>query len=153
VLKTLRCAFDLNIGYSDHTKGIAIPIAAASLGVCIIEKHFTLNRNLPGPDHAASLEPEELKSMVKSIRNIEKAISGNGIKEASKSELKNIDVARKSLHISKQLFKGDIIDFQTVKALRPGHGISPMEIDKVIGKRIIKDLASGHLLNFNDLES
>jgi N-acetylneuraminate synthase/N,N'-diacetyllegionaminate synthase len=144
--------FNVKVGYSDHTLGIEVSIAAVALGACVIEKHFTLNRNLPGPDHAASLEPEELKSMVNAIRNIEKAISGNGIKEASKSELKNIDVARKSLHISKQLFKGDIIDFQSVKALRPGHGISPMEIDNVIGKRINKDLASGHLLNFNDLE-
>ena len=142
----------VKVGYSDHTLGIEVPIAAVALGARVIEKHFTLNRNLPGPDHAASLEPEELKSMVNAIRNIEKAIAGNGIKEASKSELKNIDVARKSLHISKQLFKGDIIDFQSVKALRPGHGISPMEIDNVIGKRINKDLASGHLLNFNDLE-
>jgi len=142
----------VKVGYSDHTLGIEVPIAAVALGARVIEKHFTLNRNLPGPDHAASLEPEELKSMVKSIRNIEKAISGNGIKEASKSELKNIDVARKSLHVSKQLLKGDIIDFQSLMSLRPGHGISPMEINQVIGKRIIKDLSRGHLLNFNDLE-
>lgn len=151
-MKQMTKDLKVKVGYSDHTLGIEVPIAAVALGARVIEKHFTLNRNLPGPDHAASLEPEELKSMVNAIRNIEKAISGNGIKEASKSELKNIDVARKSLHISKQLFKGDIIGFQSVKALRPGHGISPMEIDNVIGKRINKDLASGHLLNFNDLE-
>jgi len=138
-MKQMAKDLKVKVGYSDHTLGIEVPIAAVALGACVIEKHFTLNRNLPGPDHAASLEPAELKSMVNAI-------------EASKSELKNIDVARKSLHISKQLFKGDIIDFQSVKALRPGHGISPMEIDNVIGKRIIKDLASGHLLNFNDLE-
>ena len=151
-MKQMANEFKVKVGYSDHTLGIEVPIAAVALGACVIEKHFTLNRNLPGPDHAASLVPEELKSMVNAIRNIEKAISGNGIKEASKSELKNIDVARKSLHISKQLFKGDIIDFQSVKALRPGHGISPMELDLVIGKKINKDLSSGHLLNFNDLE-
>jgi N-acetylneuraminate synthase/N,N'-diacetyllegionaminate synthase len=151
-MKQMAKDLKVKVGYSDHTLGIEVSIAAVALGARVIEKHFTLNRNLPGPDHAASLEPEELKSMVKSIRNIEKAISGGGIKEASKSELKNIDVARKSLHISKQLFKGDIIDFQSVKALRPGHGISPMEIEKVIGKRINKDLSRGHLLNFNDLE-
>lgn len=151
-MKQMAKDLKVKVGYSDHTLGIEVPIAAVALGARVIEKHFTLNRNLPGPDHAASLEPEELKSMVKSIRNIEKAISGNGIKEASKSELKNIDVARKSLHISKQLFKGDTIDFQFLKALRPGNGISPMEIDNVIGKRINKDLPSGHLLNFNDLE-
>ena len=151
-MKQMTKDLKVKVGYSDHTLGIEVPIAAVALGARVIEKHFTLNRNLPGPDHAASLEPAELKAMVNAIRNIEKAIAGNGIKEASKSELKNIDVARKSLHISKQLFKGDIIDFQSVKALRPGHGISPMEIDYVIGKRIIKDLASGHLLNFNDLE-
>jgi N-acetylneuraminate synthase/N,N'-diacetyllegionaminate synthase len=151
-MKQMAKDLKVKVGYSDHTLGIEVPIAAVALGACVIEKHFTLNRLLPGPDHAASLEPEELKSMVNAIRNIEKAISGNGIKEASKSELKNIDVARKSLHISKQLFKGDIIDFQSVKALRPGHGISPMELDLVIGKKINKDLSSGHLLNFNDLE-
>jgi N-acetylneuraminate synthase/N,N'-diacetyllegionaminate synthase len=151
-MKQMANEFKVKVGYSDHTLGIGVSIAAVALGACVIEKHFTLNKNLPGPDHAASLEPEELKVMVNAIRNIEKAISGNGIKEASKSELKNIDVARKSLHISKRLLKGDIIDFQSLTALRPGHGISPMEIDNVIGKRIIKDLANGHLLDFNDLE-
>jgi N,N'-diacetyllegionaminate synthase len=150
-MKEMAKDLKVKVGYSDHTLGIEVPIAAVALGARVIEKHFTLNRNLPGPDHAASLEPEELKSMVNAIRNIEKAISGNGIKEASKSELKNIDVARKSLHISKQLFKGDIIDFQSVKALRPGHGISPMEIDNVIGKKLKTDLQEGHKLEWSDL--
>ena len=150
-MKQMAKDLKVKVGYSDHTLGIEVPIAAVALGARVIEKHFTLNRNLPGPDHAASLEPEELKSMVNAIRNIEKAISGNGIKEASKSELKNIDVARKSLHISKQLFKGDIIDFQSVKALRPGHGISPMEIDNVIGKKLKTDLQEGHKLEWSDL--
>jgi len=150
-MKQMANEFKVKVGYSDHTLGIEVSIAAVALGACVIEKHFTLNRNLPGPDHAASLEPEELKSMVKSIRNIEKAISGNGIKEASNSEFKNIDVARKSLHISKQLLKGDIIDFQSLAALRPGHGISPMEIDSVIGKKLKTDLQEGHKLEWSDL--
>ena len=100
LLAMIEMAKDLKVkvGYSDHTLGIEVPIAAVALGARVIEKHFTLNRNLPGPDHAASLEPEELKSMVNAIRNIEKAISGNGIKEASKSEKKNLSIVRKSLH-------------------------------------------------------
>lgn len=151
-MKQMAKDLKVKVGYSDHTLGIEVPIAAVALGARVIEKHFTLNRNLPGPDHAASLEPEELKSMVKSIRNIEKAISGNGIKEASKSELKNIDVARKSIHLKRNLDKNSVIKEEDLIALRPGDGISPMEIDNVIGKRINKDLASGHLLNFNDLE-
>ena len=150
-MKQMAKDLKVKVGYSDHTLGIEVPIAAVALGACVIEKHFTLSRNLPGPDHAASLEPEELKSMVKSIRNIEKAISGNGIKEASKSEFKNIDVARKSLHISKQLYKGDFIDFHSLKAVRPGYGISPMEIDEVIGKKLKTDLSEGHKLEWSDL--
>ena len=149
---SIKEAFDIEIGYSDHTLGIEVPIAAVSLGAKVIEKHFTLDRNLPGPDHRASLEPNELKAMVQSIRNIEKAISGDGIKKPSKSELKNKDIARKSLHLSRDIAKGTIIDELDLIPLRPGNGISPMEWDSIIGKKAIRNLTSFQLLRLSDLE-
>lgn len=130
---------NVSVGYSDHTMGIEIPIAAAAMGAKVIEKHFTLDRNLPGPDHKASLEPSELKAMVSSIRNIELAVSGSGQKEPSESEFKNILTARKSIHLKKGLKKGDKIKEEDMIALRPGDGISPMEWKNVIGKKLIKD--------------
>ena len=121
---TIRDKFKVPIGYSDHTLGIEVPIAAVAMGASVIEKHFTLDSTLPGPDHAASLEPGELKAMVKSIRNIEAAISGNGIKEPSDSEIKNIAIVRKSIHVLKSMKAGDIISEDDIFALRPGGGIS-----------------------------
>jgi N-acetylneuraminate synthase/N,N'-diacetyllegionaminate synthase len=138
-------------GYSDHTLGIEVPIAAVALGAVVIEKHFTIDRTLPGPDHAASLEPEELKAMVSGIRNIELAISGSGIKEPSKSEKKNISIARKSLHVKKDLKKGHIISSEDLIALRPAYGISPMQINHVIGKSLIQDVLSGEFLQWDQL--
>ena len=143
--------FHTSIGYSDHTLGIEIPIAAAALGARVIEKHFTLNRTLPGPDHSASIEPKELSLMVKSIRNIELAISGSGKKEPSKSELKNISKARKSIHLSKSIKQGDILSEDDLIMLRPGDGISPMEIDKIIGLKAVRTLSLNHKLTFKDL--
>lgn len=142
----------VKVGYSDHTLGIEVPIAAVALGACVIEKHFTLDRTLPGPDHAASLEPHELKAMVSAIRHIEQAISGSGIKEPSASEQKNIAIARKSLHLNKNLTAGHLISDKDLIALRPGDGISPMLINEVIGKCLIKDLAEGSKLNTTDLQ-
>jgi N-acetylneuraminate synthase/N,N'-diacetyllegionaminate synthase len=133
----------VKVGYSDHTLGIEVPIAAVAIGACVIEKHFTLDRNLPGPDHAASLEPEELKAMVSAIRKIEKAIAGSGIKEPSPSEKKNIAIARKSLHLSQEGKKGQILNQDDLIALRPGDGISPMEIDTILGKELLTDLPEG----------
>lgn len=141
----------VKIGYSDHTLGIEVPIAAVALGACVIEKHFTLDRQLPGPDHAASLEPMELKAMVQGIRNIEKAISGSGIKEPSRSEKKNIEIARKSLHMKSKCMKGHFLKPDDLIALRPGDGISPMEIDEILGKELLKDLAEGSKLFKSDL--
>jgi N-acetylneuraminate synthase/N,N'-diacetyllegionaminate synthase len=141
----------VKVGYSDHTLGIEVPIAAVALGACVIEKHFTLDRNLPGPDHAASLEPKELSAMVSSIRNIEKAISGNGVKVPSESEKKNITIARKSIHINKELKKGTVLQKQDLIALRPGDGISPMDIDKVVGKILKIDVEASHKIIFEDL--
>ncbi len=138
-------------GYSDHTLGIEVPIAAVALGAVVIEKHFTIDRTLPGPDHAASLEPKELKAMVNGIRNIELAISGSGIKEPSDSEKKNISIARKSLHVKQDLKKGHIIRSEDLIALRPAYGISPMQINDVIGKSLLQDVISGEFLQWNQL--
>jgi len=127
------------VGYSDHTLGIEVPIAAVALGAQVIEKHFTLDRNLPGPDHRASLEPDELKAMVMAIRNIEVAIGGSGIKEPSKSELKNKSVARKSIVASRSINKGEEFTVENLTVKRPGTGISPMKWDNIIGSAAIKD--------------
>lgn len=135
---TIRDKFKVNIGYSDHTLGIEVPIAAVSLGATVIEKHFTLDKTMDGPDHRASLEPSELKAMVKAIRNIELSL-GNGIKEPSKSEKKNKTIARKSIVANKDIKKGEIFTSDNLTTKRPGSGISPMRWDEVIGKRATKD--------------
>ena len=134
------------IGYSDHTLGIEVPIAAVALGATVIEKHFTLDKTLPGPDHKASLEPEELKAMVKAIRNIEKAVGGSGIKEVSASEAKNKPIARKSIVASKFIRKGDLLTEENITVKRPGIGISPMQWDEVIGKTAKKDFEEDDLI-------
>ena len=133
-------ALGVTVGYSDHTMGIEVPIAAVALGATVIEKHFTLDRTMNGPDHIASLEPTELKNMVEAIRNIEQSISGNGIKEPSESELKNIFVVRKSLHFKNSLPEGHVMTENDLIALRPGSGISPMEIDIYVGKKLIENV-------------
>ncbi len=124
------------IGYSDHTLGVEVPIAAVALGAKVIEKHFTLDKTMPGPDHKASLEPDELKLMVDSIRNIEAALSGNGHKEPSASEMKNIRIARKSIHVRQALPAGHVLKHEDLIMMRPGDGISPMQVDEVIGKTL-----------------
>ena len=134
------------VGYSDHTLGIEVPIAAVALGATVIEKHFTLDKNLPGPDHKASLEPEELKAMVMAIRNIEKAIGGSGLKEVSKSEAKNKAIARKSIVATKTIKKGDLFSAENLTVKRPGTGISPMQWDEVIGKIAKKDFEEDDLI-------
>jgi N,N'-diacetyllegionaminate synthase len=131
---SIKNNFNVEIGYSDHTLGIEVPTAAVALGAKMIEKHFTLDRSLPGPDQLASLEPLELKAMVASIRNIEMAISGNGIKEPSNSELKNMEIARKSIVAKTSIKKGDIFSESNITTKRPGNGISPMHWDEVMGK-------------------
>lgn len=142
---------NVKIGYSDHTLGIEVPIAAVALGAVVIEKHFTIDRTLPGPDHAASLESEELKAMVCGIRNIELAIAGSGIKEPSESEKKNINIARKSLHIKHDLISGHILNADDLIALRPANGVSPMDFDAVIGKTLVQDVFAGSTLQWNQL--
>lgn len=147
---TMKEEFGVKVGYSDHTLGIEVPIAATALGATIIEKHFTLDRNMKGPDHRASLEPNELKAMVTAIRNIENAL-GDGIKKPSDSEKKNIHIARKSIHISKKINPQTIITEDLLIMKRPGDGISPMEMDKVIGRKINKPMAEDDKLSWEDL--
>lgn len=148
----LQKTFDVAVGYSDHTLGIEVPIAAVALGAKVIEKHFTLDKTMQGPDHIASLDPEELKQMVKLIRNTEFAISGNGEKTPSKSEIKNILIARKSICIVKDITTGTIITNNHLGSLRPGNGISPMEWETIIGKKVNKNLSKGHQLSREDFE-
>ena len=148
---TIRNAFKVKVGYSDHTLGIEVPIAAVALGASIIEKHFTLDRNLPGPDHRASLEPEELKAMVAAIRNIERALSGTARKEPSISESKNKSVVRKSIHLKNALEKGTVLNEQVLISLRPGDGISPMHWNEIIGRKVNSDLDKLHKLRWEDL--
>ena len=132
-MDTLRNAFSLPVGYSDHTEGIAVPIAAVARGASIIEKHFTLNRELPGPDHKASLEPEELKNMVSAIRQIEVAL-GNSVKLPTVSEVNNKLIARKSLVAIKDIKKGDVFSSDNIGVKRPGDGISPFHYWEWLGK-------------------
>jgi N-acetylneuraminate synthase len=135
----IEAKFNTAIGYSDHTLGIEVPIAAVALGAQVIEKHFTLDRSLQGPDHAASLEPLELKNMVHAIRNIELAISGNGLKVPSESEIKNTVIARKSIVANNNISKGEIFTESNLTTKRPGNGISPMKWDSIIGKVAQRD--------------
>ena len=148
----IKETFGVQAGYSDHTLGIEVPIAAVALGATVIEKHFTLDRNMPGPDHKASLEPKELLAMVKAIRNTEKALSGSGLKEPSPSEMPNIPVARKSIHYAGNLGKGHIIAKTDLVMKRPGNGISPMEYEKCLGKSLRTNVQEDQMLKWKDLE-
>lgn len=130
--------FGVKIGYSDHTKGIEVPIAAVALGATVIEKHFTLDRNMEGPDHKASLEPDELKAMVCAIRNIEQAL-GSGHKTISESERKNIEIARKSIVAACPIKTGELLTEDNLTVKRPGNGISPMRWNGILGKRAIRN--------------
>jgi N,N'-diacetyllegionaminate synthase len=142
---TIREAFKVKVGYSDHTLGIEIPVAAVALGACVIEKHFTLDKNLPGPDHRASLEPEELKAMVRAIRNVEKAL-GSGIKKPSPSELKNLPIARKSIVARRAIKKGEIFTEENLTVKRPGTGISPMRWNEVLGRKAPRDFEEDEVI-------
>ena len=133
-MKSIQEAFGTEIGYSDHTVGIEVAIAAVAMGASVIEKHFTLDRNLPGPDHKASLEPAELKAMVVAIRNIELAL-GDGVKRLTPSEEKNRPIVRKSLVASQAIKMGEVFSEQNITAKRPGTGISPMRMDEVLGNK------------------
>ena len=142
---SIRDAFSVAVGYSDHTAGIEVPIAAVALGATVIEKHLTLDRNLPGPDHKASLEPNEFAAMVRSIRNIEQA-AGDGIKRPSPSETKNKPIARKSLVAAKPIRAGEQFTAENMTAKRPGTGISPMRWDEVMGRVAARDFVADELI-------
>ena len=144
-MKTLSDCFGVKTGYSDHTKGIEVSLAAVALGAVVIEKHFTLDRNLPGPDHKASLEPEELKKMIESIRNIELSL-GSPVKRVSNSEAKNSIVARKSLIAARDIKAGEVFTEDNMTVKRPGNGISPMRWYEVIGKVAPRDFKEDELL-------
>ena len=144
-MRAIQEATGIRVGYSDHTVGIEVPIAAVAQGACVIEKHFTLDRNLPGPDHKASLEPSDLAAMVKAIRNIEQAL-GNGRKEVSQSERKNIPIARKSIIAARTIRKGETLTEDNITVKRPGDGISPMMWDSVIGTTATKDFDYDQLI-------
>ena len=142
---TIRDELGVKVGYSDHTLGVEISVAAVALGATVIEKHFTLDRTLPGPDHSASLEPKELKAMVSAIRNIENAM-GDGVKKPSESEKRNIPIARKSIVAKKPIIKGERFSKDNLTIKRPGTGISPMEWDDLMGNVASKDFQPDDLI-------
>lgn len=144
-MQTIAREFGVRVGYSDHTQGIEVAVAAAALGATIIEKHFTLDRTLPGPDHKASLEPEQLAAMVAAIRNIEQAL-GDGVKGPSPIEARNLPIVRKSLVAIRPIQAGEPFSTQNIGAKRPGTGISPMRLDDVIGKPAPRNFAPDELI-------
>ena len=141
----IRDRFGVQVGYSDHTRGIEVPIAAVALGASVIEKHFTLDKNMEGPDHKASLEPDELKAMVCAIRNVEQTL-GSGHKTISESERKNIEIARKSIVAACPIKKGELFTEENLTVKRPGNGISPMRWSEVIGKTAAKDFEEEEMI-------
>jgi N-acetylneuraminate synthase len=151
-MDTLISAFDLPVGYSDHTEGITVPIAAAARGAVVIEKHFTLDRNLPGPDHKASLEPAELKQMVAAIRVVEQAL-GLGRKHPAPSELKNMGVARKSLVAACSITSGEPFTAENIAVKRPGKGLSPMQYWNSIGTTAPCDFEKDELITLQKTEA
>ncbi len=144
-MQTMRAVFDLDVGYSDHSEGITVPIAAVALGACVIEKHLTLDKSLPGPDHKASLEPEELKDMVVAIREVEQAL-GDGVKEPRQSELSNRDVARKSLVAAVEIREGEPFTEDNLVIKRPGIGRSPMEYWDMLGEKSPSDYGADEVI-------
>jgi len=150
-METIRDKFDVRIGYSDHTMGVEVSVAAVALGATIIEKHFTLDRTMKGPDHAASLEPDELTSMIEQIRNIEVAL-GSGVKQPSQSEHSNMIVARKSMFLAGSFAKGHVIGKDDVVMKRPGDGMSPMLFPAILGRSLKTDLPKDHQIRLEDLQ-
>jgi len=144
-IQTMKEKFNLPVGYSDHTQGIEISVAAVAMGAEIIEKHFTIDQNMEGPDHKASLSPQELIDLVKSIRNVEKAI-GDGVKKPSPSEIKNMDIARKSIIAKCDIKKGEMFSETNLTTKRPGNGINPMKWDEIIGQVADKDYKEDSLI-------
>ena len=150
-IKTLQKEFDVPIGFSDHSPGIELPIAAVALGACVVEKHFTLDKNLEGPDHKASLNPKEFKAMVDAIRNVEVAM-GDGVRKFSDNEEEIKKVARKSIVLNQDVKKGTVLQREMLSIKRPGTGIPPKFINDIIGKEIIEDLKSGTVVLWENLK-
>lgn len=144
-MQQMREMFGVAVGYSDHTPGIEVPIAAVALGAEVIEKHFTLDRTMPGPDHKASLEPQELKAMVSAIRNIEQAL-GDGEKRVSESERKNMTIARKSIVAARDIMQGELLTEENLTTKRPGNGISPIRWNDVVGSKAVRDFKVDELI-------
>jgi N,N'-diacetyllegionaminate synthase len=149
-MATMSAEFGCPVGFSDHTMGIEVPLAAVALGACVVEKHFTLNRSSEGPDHSASLEPEELKAMVRGIKTVEAAM-GHGRKEPVASETSTAIAVRRSLVARQNIVAGSIISAEMLMARRPGAGISPTEIDKVVDRKVTKDILKGALVSWESL--
>ena len=150
-METLEQAFEVPIGFSDHTQGLEVPFAAVAMGAKVIEKHFTIDRNMSGPDHKASLEPDMLRRMVGGIRTVEKAI-GNGIKEPTDSEQNIREVAHRSIYIRNSIIENTILSEDDLVCLRPSGGIPPHKLDKVVGKHTLRPLRAGTLLNWGDIK-
>ncbi|MBQ2666258.1 N-acetylneuraminate synthase [Methanobrevibacter sp.] len=150
-IKTLQKEFNVPIGFSDHSPGIELPIAAVALGACVVEKHFTLDKNFEGPDHKASLNPKEFKSMVDAIRNVEVAM-GDGIRKFSENEMEIKKVARKSIVLNEDISKGTVLKREMLSIKRPGTGIPPKFIDDVVGKTVINDLNHGTVMKWEYLK-
>ena len=151
-MKSIAEDLRVDIGYSDHTSGIEVAIAAVALGACCIEKHFTLDKTLPGPDHKASLDPTELTQMVIAIRNVSEAIDGTGLKEPSAVEIKNMVAARRSLFARSNIRIGEIMLKEKLVAQRPGSGISPMDWSQIVGKKAKREIQKGEILKSEDFE-
>ncbi len=151
VIKTLECTFKKPVGFSDHTIGIEMSVAAVAMGSGVIEKHFTIDKNLPGPDHKASLEPHEFAEMVKCIKNVEKGL-GNGIKKPTKEEIEIKKLVRKSIVAKEDILKGTILEEEMLDVKRPGTGIEPKYLNEVIGKVLMEDIEKDTLIKWNQLK-
>ena len=149
-MKTMADEFDIPVGYSDHTEGVFVSICAVSMGATIVEKHFTLDKDMPGPDHQASLDPEELKEMVDQIRSIERCLGG-GIKAPTKSELPVRELVRRSVVLAIDKKAGEVLKLSDLSLLRPGNGIAPIDIEKIVGMKLLSDCKSNATIQWSDL--
>ncbi|MEH2114736.1 N-acetylneuraminate synthase [Nostoc sp.] len=148
-MHSMATALQVPVGYSDHTTGIEVALAAVALGACVIEKHFTLDKNLPGPDHKASLDPKELQALVKGVRKVECAL-GNGLKQPTASEINTRAIARRSLALTCDVIEGTVLEPQMLTALRPASGISPTLQELVLGRKVTRSLQAGQLISWSD---
>ncbi len=151
-MKTLETVFNTTVGYSDHTEGIEISLAAVAMGAKIIEKHYTIDKNMPGPDHKASLDPTELKELVRKIRNIEEAMQGDGTKRAHSSEVETKKIVQRGIYLNKDISVGEIITDDHLIMKRPVQNLSALEYDNIIGKAVNKNILSGNALKINDID-